>query len=1251
MMKTQSRTYKKVLLAVAAFVSFAIGLCALNFGGSEFSASAASQTLIEFTQSDTSLSDGNGSYETNVDTDGNGVVDAASVWKLNPTQASSVISVGNVSLGSGTKKVQIRMYVHWGTLDSSTGETNGEITVKFNGVPAGYLGSSQWSGGSDDLFRPLVQDEWMTLTVETNNTELTSLGFDFKNTGITAESNAFVYVDKLSVMTASAEKGKNVVTEFAWDEVNYTGKGWRTDLVSDVDTDGNGIVDAENAWRIGVTQKGLSFAGTTITMDFAETIDFSAKLGTNLNGIQYRMYLHLGEITGAYNIEAYINGGLVANWSSASDGNFDVTRPIVQDEWITFTLASGFSITSLSNVGFKFPAGGINYYPCAYVLIDKITTVENTETSDATILTEFGADQIDQAGKGWRTDLAINVDTDGDGKIDADNAWRINLDMGSAATGIKFATPINISAYAGIQMRVYVHWASSFGVNSQISLCANNTDAYKPNGAYDKVFALWKGLDESSRPMIQDEWITFTFAENITKEVPTISSLGIYITADGAAAYDEAYMLIDKIVAIPKTAQSLGENVLAEFDATQVSHNGKGWRTDLVTPMDENSQGVDNAWRVSVNALAPEPTIAFANTIDLDNVECLQFRVYLHLGASIDDENTILGFKGDGQLFTNWRNYGQHEKFRQDEWVTFTLSPEETAKLKTNTAGELNTLALAISKGGTAFYDDAYILFDKIIAAPATAKSAGTLVEFGWDDIDYTGKGWRTDIVTAADEKYECESGYRLRMTEDAGTTPNFKIMPFSLDGVKSFRIRMYIHWGEVKTNPSALLFILKDGTTESSLVYLSSDTTLTQDEWVDVYINPTECAKQIKTVSEIYVQKFAGADFVQHSDAYILFDKIYTNMYEVNLHYEDESQNTTVTVAEDDVLSANLGEKPGYDVEWFTNSEKTAKYDLSSAVKGNLDLYAGYTIKKYTVTFNHGDNIAADVLNNVEYGSKITAAEGKKTGYTVVWYTDAELTQPFDFANTAISGNLELYAKYTAIEYTVTFVHGGEVENEEVKADYGTKITPASSKKGGYGVVWCVDEQLTQPFDFANTAISGNISLYAKYSPEKYTVTFNHGDNIAADVLNNVDYGSKITAAESKKTGHTVVWYTDAELTQPFDFANTAISGNLELYAKYTAIEYTVTFNHGGDIAAESKNVAYGGKVTAAESKKEGYTVEWYIDAELTQPFDFANTAISGNLELYAKYTAIEYTVTFNHGGDIAAESKNVVYGGKVTA
>jgi uncharacterized repeat protein (TIGR02543 family) len=135
---------------------------------------------------------------------------------------------------------------------------------------------------------------------------------------------------------------------------------------------------------------------------------------------------------------------------------------------------------------------------------------------------------------------------------------------------------------------------------------------------------------------------------------------------------------------------------------------------------------------------------------------------------------------------------------------------------------------------------------------------------------------------------------------------------------------------------------------------------------------------------------------------------------------------------------------------------------------------------------------------------------------------------------------------------HNVTFVHGEGMENEVVKVDFNKKVA-ATSKKEGYTVAWYKDEACTELFDF-ETPITEDITLYAKYTINTYTVTFVHGGDIA-DVEVQVNHNEKVNAEEGKKAGYTVAWYTDEACTKAFDF-DTAITGNLKLYANYTLIE-----------------------------------------------------------------------------------------------
>ena len=159
------------------------------------------------------------------------------------------------------------------------------------------------------------------------------------------------------------------------------------------------------------------------------------------------------------------------------------------------------------------------------------------------------------------------------------------------------------------------------------------------------------------------------------------------------------------------------------------------------------------------------------------------------------------------------------------------------------------------------------------------------------------------------------------------------------------------------------------------------------------------------------------------------------------------------------------------------------------------------------------------------------------------------------------------------------------------------------------------------QVFSFS-TAITGNITLYAKWTIDNYTVTFdsNGGSAVASQ---NVDYnGIASQPTAPARTGYTFAgWYSDAGLASAFSFA-TAITTDITLYAKWTINSYTVTFDSNGGSAVTSQSVAYNGTATlpAAPTRTGFAFAGWYSDVGLSSAFTFT-TAITGDITLHAKW------------------------------
>ncbi len=126
---------------------------------------------------------------------------------------------------------------------------------------------------------------------------------------------------------------------------------------------------------------------------------------------------------------------------------------------------------------------------------------------------------------------------------------------------------------------------------------------------------------------------------------------------------------------------------------------------------------------------------------------------------------------------------------------------------------------------------------------------------------------------------------------------------------------------------------------------------------------------------------------------------------------------------------------KTGYAFEgWYIDSSLTTRYDFSTAVIGDITIYAKWNSSinqgnhtrpvspvTHLVTFdtNGGSEI---VFQNVKEGQQIIKPDDPiKDGFTFIgWYTDSELNNPFDFSNKIMS-DLILYAKWDKNEITQT--------------------------------------------------------------------------------------------------------------------------------------------------------------------------------------------------------------------------------------
>ena len=326
----------------------------------------------------------------------------------------------------------------------------------------------------------------------------------------------------------------------------------------------------------------------------------------------------------------------------------------------------------------------------------------------------------------------------------------------------------------------------------------------------------------------------------------------------------------------------------------------------------------------------------------------------------------------------------------------------------------------------------------------------------------------------------------------------------------------------------------------------------------------------------------------------------------------------------------------------WYTDAGLTTAASFPYTITENSTLYARWTINQYTVTFSVDGGTAVPPVTQ-DYNTQIAAAPAPtRTGHTLAgWYTDAGLTTEASFPYT-ITENSTLYARWTINQYTVTFSVDGGTAVPPVTQDYNTQIAaaPAPTRTGHTLAGWYTDAGLTTEASFPYT-ITENSTLYARWTINQYTVTFNANGGTAVSPVTQ-DYNTQIAATPAPtKAGHTLAgWYTDAGLTTAASFPYT-ITENSTLYARWTINQYTVTFNANGGTAVPLVTQDYDTQIAAAPAPtKEGHTLAgWYTDAGLTTAATFPYT-ITEDSTLYAKWTENEYTITVQNDGNGTASA-----------
>ena len=213
---------------------------------------------------------------------------------------------------------------------------------------------------------------------------------------------------------------------------------------------------------------------------------------------------------------------------------------------------------------------------------------------------------------------------------------------------------------------------------------------------------------------------------------------------------------------------------------------------------------------------------------------------------------------------------------------------------------------------------------------------------------------------------------------------------------------------------------------------------------------------------------------------------------------------------------------------------------------------------------------------------------------------------------------------------YTVTYetAGGGEYPAQTFSAHYKEAvILPADPTKAGYTFDgWRNGQTAWTGTSEEVAALSGNTTITAAWTAEEYDITYNANGGTGAEDGTYTIESETITLPTPTKTGYTFGgWFENAT------FAGSAVTeiaagttGDKTFYAKWTAVEYDITYNANGGTGAENDTYTIEDAVTLPVPVRDGYTFGGWFENET-----FAGSAVTeiaagtvGDKTFYAKWT-----------------------------
>ncbi|MBQ8399986.1 MAG: InlB B-repeat-containing protein [Clostridia bacterium] len=364
-----------------------------------------------------------------------------------------------------------------------------------------------------------------------------------------------------------------------------------------------------------------------------------------------------------------------------------------------------------------------------------------------------------------------------------------------------------------------------------------------------------------------------------------------------------------------------------------------------------------------------------------------------------------------------------------------------------------------------------------------------------------------------------------------------------------------------VITEKTEYFALISDGKTYKNLQLDSkaTETVVNNVIFANNTDTPLKLSSEKVTLNRVKVENCSGFALILSSEntALYLFGTIALNSAGDNAVI---TKNVAMSKA-DEGVAGTLSVNGNYLICGEITNNKFLSFSDGELITITPDEFNQY-LTSSTVSFNANGGSVSPATIIVTYGSKYgTLPTPTRTGYTFKgWYTAASGgTQITASTTVSTTAPQTLYAQWSAINSTVTFdANGGSVSTASktvtYSSTYGTLPTPTRTGytfKGWYTAT----SGGTKITASSTVSITSAQTLYAQWSVNSYTLTFNANGGSVSTTSKSVNYGDTYGTLPTPTRDYYTFngWYTAASGGSKVSSSTVMGASNTTLYAQWT--------------------------------------------------------------------------------------------------